>query len=288
MTNRSESVPDRTSELHQGCGEQLGQDVYCPDCGYNLRALISDRCPECGLDVSFVKSDESRLPWLRRDTLGILRAYLMTVWMVMFRTKHFCLEMSRPVDEVEARRFRCVTIVLAFTPFLLFTAALKCLRPDCFDAFAGFGGYTFVVVTHAAIMAAWVSMTGVPYYVIRHPDIDSEKQMRAAALSLYCGAPLCLMGVAVATAIAGVACSRMSNRNWDLLFYTLGGGVFLILMVVFLFDMQRVIRWMLGSSERSWAINLKLFFFWFLTGFLSLVGLPSATVFVMIVWHSMM
>ena len=27
-------------------------DLYCPDCGYNLRGITSDRCPECGTNAT--------------------------------------------------------------------------------------------------------------------------------------------------------------------------------------------------------------------------------------------
>ena len=110
------------------------------------------------------------------------------------------------------------------------------------------GGAGFVVVLYLALLTALVSMTGVPYYVIRHRDVDVTKQLRAAALSLYCGAPLSLMGAAVALAVAGMAAGRLTRSDWDLALYCAAGGVFLMLMVVLLFDVQRIIRWMLGGS----------------------------------------
>ncbi|GIK16683.1 MAG: hypothetical protein BroJett003_16470 [Planctomycetota bacterium] len=282
-----EKVKSAPAPPDQARADQIAEDVYCPACAYNLRTLTSNHCPECGLDIAFIRSAESHLPWMHRDKVGPVRAYLMTVWMVVFRTKHFCLEMSRPVDEVEARRFRRVTITLAFAPFLLFTLVLRFLRPDAFDAFVGFGGYTFAVAAHAAILAAILTVTVVPYYVIRHPDIALDRQRRAAALTLYCPAPLSLTGVAGALAIAGIACANVRNRDWDLALYTAAVGVFLILAAVTIFDVQRVIRWMLGGARRSWPIILRLYCFGGFAAFLCLVGFPAAVAFVMIVVHSL-
>lgn len=295
MTNELPEVNAATDEKVRSApappdharADQIAEDVYCPACAYNLRTLTSNRCPECGLDIAFIKSAESHLPWMNRDKVGPVRAYLMTVWMVVFRTKHFCLEMSRPVDEVEARRFHRVTITLAFAPFLLFTLALRLLRPDAFDALVGFGGYTFFIALHAAILAGILTVTVVPYYVIRHPDITLDRQRRAAALTLYCAAPLSLTGVAVALAIAGVACTNVRNRDWDLALYTAAVGVFLILACVTVFDVQRVLRWMLGGARRSWPIILRLYCFGGLSAFLCFIGFPAAIAFLIIVVHSL-
>lgn len=285
-TATDEKVRSALAPPDHARADQIAEDVYCPACAYNLRTLTSNRCPECGLDIAFIKSAESHLPWMNRDKVGPVRAYLMTVWMVVFRTKHFCLEMSRPVDEVEARRFRRVTITLAFAPFLLFTLVLRFLRPDAFDAFVGFGGYTFAVAAHAAILVAFLTVTAVPYYVIRHPDIALDRQRRAAALTLYCAAPLSLTGIAGTLAIVGIASSRLYNRDVDLAFYLAAVGVLLILAAIAIFDVQRVIRWMLGGARRSWPIILRLYCFGVLAAFLCFVGVPAAVAFLMIVIHS--
>ncbi len=41
------------------------RDIECPRCGYNLRAIITGRCPECGLEItlkSFHKRRHKPLP----------------------------------------------------------------------------------------------------------------------------------------------------------------------------------------------------------------------------------
>ena len=265
----------------------IADDVYCPTCGYNLRASVSDRCTECGSDITVIRSAESFLPWAHRRKIGFLRAYWKTVWMVVFRTPRFCLEMSRPVDEGDARAFRRVTIALAYVPILVFLAALALLRRDGFEGLVHIGGYAYLGVLVLAPLIAFISMTGAPFYVIRHPDMPLHIQLRAATLSLYCGAPLSVMGLAFACAIAGLIASRLSKRDWDLGWYTLGVGVFLVLLVVILMDVQRVIRWMLGGSQRSFRINARLFLAWFFCGMLSFVALPAAAALVAFIWFSL-
>ncbi|MCC7291417.1 MAG: hypothetical protein IT449_05060 [Phycisphaerales bacterium] len=274
------TVGDNTNVLTE-------EDVYCPACGYNLRALVSDRCPECALDVAFIKSAESLLPWVHRARVGRLRAYLVTVWMVVFRTQRFCLEMSRPVGERDARAFRRITVLLAFLPFPLLTLALAMLRPDGFDAVLHFGGPGYLAVMHAAVLAAILSVTGVPYYVIRHKEVDLARQLRAAALSLYCCAPLSIMGAAVVFAVGGVAASRLANRDWDLALYSVALGIFVVLMVIVLFDVQRVIWWMLRETGSALAVNVKLCLFWCLSVFLSLVAFPAAAAYGVILYYSL-
>ena len=42
------------------------RDIPCPRCGYNLRALASNRCPECGgeLRLTVGLTEQYLLPWL--------------------------------------------------------------------------------------------------------------------------------------------------------------------------------------------------------------------------------
>ncbi len=102
----------------------IESDLYCPKCGYNLRGLTGNRCPECGDDIAIIRERKSQIPWLYRDKEGTLHAYWKTVWLVMGRNQRFCLEIGREIDEGEARRFRRVTLLFAYVPFVLVTLAL--------------------------------------------------------------------------------------------------------------------------------------------------------------------
>lgn len=88
-------------------------EIFCPQCGYDLRALTSDRCPECGLAIDREAMRTSRIPWTHRRELGRIRAYLQTVWLGTFRIKRLAIEAARPVDSSDALRFRLITSLLA-------------------------------------------------------------------------------------------------------------------------------------------------------------------------------
>ncbi|MFN0135791.1 MAG: hypothetical protein ACKVS9_06700 [Phycisphaerae bacterium] len=90
-------------------------DVYddsllCPDCGYSLRGISSDRCPECGLDITFIRENRSVIPWVNRREIGVWRAYWQTVWQVIARRKEFLREVAKPVSYREAAAFRRMTL----------------------------------------------------------------------------------------------------------------------------------------------------------------------------------
>jgi hypothetical protein len=62
----------------------------CPECGYSLRRLTSDRCPECGEPFPtpscvYRRWANRRLPWERKARGSTFFAYLRTVLLIIFR-----------------------------------------------------------------------------------------------------------------------------------------------------------------------------------------------------------
>ncbi len=98
-------------------GNSIAQDIFCQDCGYNLRGLTGDRCPECGRSLEGLRSNVSKIPWVRRKEIGRFRAYWKTVWFVMFRQRQFCDEMARLVNYRDSQYFRWLTVLFACLPF---------------------------------------------------------------------------------------------------------------------------------------------------------------------------
>src|SRR4051794_13275118 len=59
-----------------------GRSLLCPGCGYDLRGTIGGRCSECGLEIDRAALERSGFPWAHRASLGRVRAFLKTVWLV--------------------------------------------------------------------------------------------------------------------------------------------------------------------------------------------------------------
>lgn len=228
--NNGEITPsgDEPGELRE-----IPFDLFCQWCGYNLRALTSDRCPECGRSLETVRSSIPLIPWVHRRRIGRFRAYWKTVWLVMFRQQLFCDEMARPVDYKDAQRFRWVTILHAYVPILLATVGLYLItssplfRARPYDGGASefynaaFAAVWPVGIVHLCILLFLVVATGVASYFFHPRGLSTELQNRAIALSYYASGALAITALPVA---AGYASSLIALDNrW---------GMFLFLVAV--------------------------------------------------------
>jgi len=76
----------------------IDEDIFCPQCNYNLRGIETRRCPECGLEFDPAKLRTSAIPWIHRQEIGWFRAYWRTAWLFTAKTKLFAEELCRPVS----------------------------------------------------------------------------------------------------------------------------------------------------------------------------------------------
>ncbi|MEW6253184.1 MAG: hypothetical protein AB1716_21305 [Planctomycetota bacterium] len=209
--------------------DALPAGLYCPDCGYDLRSLTSDRCPECGFDLTPIRAPESQIPWTRRRARGRLRAYWQTVEFVLRQPKKLCLEIARPVSYADARSFRWVTwahaavaIVAATAGLLVWAALTRLERPTPWvdPSDAPWAAIVSIIGSSASPLSAvrtlisgsqspdfWWLLAGVLFVVLaglalapsvtahffRPRDWDRERQDRAVALSYYAWGPLALL-----------------------------------------------------------------------------------------------
>lgn len=256
----------------------IESDVFCPDCGYNLRTLTSDRCPECGVDVRLIRERKSQIPWIYRDTQGAFRSYWKTVWMVTFKSRQFCTEMARPVDLGHARRFRWVTMfhaclpIAALTPFV-FTLAIVPLSWET--------GITAAVL-NLAVFAFFSLAAAVPYYAFRHRDLPLEAQHRAAVLMNYICAPMAWMFLAVVFGMAGLIARSFSGwwRDLDLIMFMTAIGILLAIWGVMMTDEGRIVRKTVGERRIAWPINARLFLIRGITLFVTILGIPAVVFYV--------
>jgi hypothetical protein len=85
---------------------------FCPDCGYNLRGMTSDRCPECGILIGNVSA--FTIPWAHRAEIGRVRAFGRSVWLATFHPTRLARAVHGPVDPDSANRFRSIVISIAW------------------------------------------------------------------------------------------------------------------------------------------------------------------------------
>src|SRR5689334_14153377 len=80
---------------------------YCGVCGYDLRAIPSDRCPECGTPFDPTEPI-APIPWLHRAHLGGWGAFWRTVGIVLLTPDRLAKQVhpSVKVDAHGAARFR--------------------------------------------------------------------------------------------------------------------------------------------------------------------------------------
>jgi hypothetical protein len=172
--------------------------LVCPECGYDLRAIPSDRCPECGHAIDRASTSISRIPWSHRRSIGRIRAYWRTNLLVLFRPKRLAEEIARPVSFDDAQRFRHVTVLLAWLPMAAWAVGLVLANWD--DATAGLrstgsrlGWWMEAAIFFSLPGALWLGLafvTGVASYFFHPPSMPVVQQNRAVALSYYTCAPL--------------------------------------------------------------------------------------------------
>jgi hypothetical protein len=170
--------------------------LVCPECGYDLRAIESGRCPECGLEIDRAAMSVSRLPWAHRRKIGPVRAYWRTNRLAIVRRRRLAEEINRPVSFSDARRFLLVTATLAWIPAAAWIV-VGLFSDDGAGLKAGRGhGITMLLeplAIAAIVLAPWLFfyMAGAVGSYFFHPkSMPVVRQNRAIALSYYACAPL--------------------------------------------------------------------------------------------------
>ena len=179
----------------------IDSDLFCPECGYNLRGLTGGRCPECGREFDLASLAVSQIPWVHRDQIGVFRAYWRTAWLVTSQTRRLCDESIRPVSYRDAQRFRWVTILHVYLPVLLATIAIY-VYPPSWSFGIGLVDEAYkivwpVVTLNVGLVLVLAAITGVPSYFMHPRAQPTEQQNRAVALSFYACGPLAWLPLAL-------------------------------------------------------------------------------------------
>jgi len=238
MSSPAVEDPPSTEETAAAASvEPPADELYCPECGYNLHALESiGRCPECGLTIDRAGFARSRIPWVHRRHLGRIRAYWRTLWLAILKPGTIAAEASRRVDYRDAQKFRFVTAFVAavsviaglvgamvwygsaaiysfITPATIPGWGLGTQASPMFDLVIPWdAGATWPPVVPLAALLTSVLVTGVASYWFHPRSISVVRQNRAIALSYYACAPMTMAFIPLLTLVA-VAVLREAGVN---------------------------------------------------------------------------
>jgi hypothetical protein len=266
-------------------------ELYCVECGYDLRQLDSERCPECGAVIDRSVLGQSIIPWRQRARIGSLRAFWATVWLVFARPQRLAAEMNRPADLDDALKFRRIVAILA----MLVLAPASMIGLSAF-----FGGYMYspmfvvsdplgmslhALLALCILVGDWlflITASGVASYFFHPRSLAVEQQNRAIAISYYASAPLACMPLVAAFSIAMFKLFEVVIRIRPPMYAQVT-----VLLLVFgtpallLWQMWRTpVRVLRAATrcggERQIALSLSLPLMWAALAGLFLIALPAA------------
>ena len=292
------------------CHVAISADIFCPNCAYNLRGSVSDRCSECGYSLANIRSPICQIPWPKRRERGRLRAYWQTVWMVTFRDRRLCEEVARPVSHVDAQAFRWATVLHAYLPVLLATILVylgkspETVPPADFYQqmfqMIGMGtwptGLSFadrayaevwpVVILHACFLLFLVAATGVPSYFFHPRGLSAPQQNRVVALSYYGTAPLALTCF-LAILAGGVF---VYADTWPVSLGVIPAILLVaLILLAWLLNLDRIARrTMPHLKTRRLLIATCVPLLWIGLVGLTLICLPSVVLYVLVVTYSLL
>lgn len=204
-------------------------EALCPECGYDLHGLPQDagRCPECGLDIHWDAARESRVPWVHRQRIGVLKSYARTVLLVTLFPRRYVAEVVRPSRRGAGLWFWAITNLLIaaplvaiavlgweFDPELVNVAAMEIAAgtpslkgwvvPAMFGAESG--------AVRVVCVLLWLGLaTRVGAVFLRARGLDPGRGQQGVFLSYYACAPLLALPVLAVGYIVLAMMQPMAN-----------------------------------------------------------------------------
>lgn len=273
---------------------ETGRDaLYCPQCMYDLRGIVSESCPECGFDLKRVDLENSSIPWVYRTWLTGWWALLRTAWRVSFKTDRFCLEVARPVSLPDARALRRWVVALLVLALLVVSPTFAILVDDLSGLVDRFDASSLILIVALYVLMFvpfLIGFTGLHTYWFHPWHLSVEQQNRAVALSYYACAPLVFGVLPIVLAPIGLVMidegdDIFSGDHWLVM---AGAGVFfgglLLGLFVFAAFMFSVLRMARQTAQRSGFGRLgmagSLLVLWLVLALVCLVVLPGVLVYI--------
>ena len=236
--------------------------LYCPGCGYDLRGLISDRCPECGLTIDPARS--GLIAWERRKSLGHIRSFFPTLVKATFSPAQLAKATGSKVDVRSARLFRWIVRGLVILPVVsLFVFAViengglnaiitidgperGSLESFWEPRFLWTVGATLWPTLPIGFAFSIILATGVSHWFFMK-RLEPVRQNRAMAFSHYLAAPMgwiAVPAIAVAVIIFVEAMDHADSQEALAAIETICGrvaGLCLLLLVIALVNSLRAV-----------------------------------------------
>jgi len=247
--------------------------VICPRCGYDLHGLTSERCPECGLSVDTVIAMGS-MPWIHRHAVGVLRAYIRTIWAVTFRGRGLFSNLAGRVDYADAQRFRWATVAVFAT-----TVVVGVVIPTVFDS--GYRGWLMLNAWWAGVMIGGVclalaALTGLPSYCFDRRNFSAADRGRGLGMSYYACAPVAWVWVILPPLLGGILSSGPFRLVCGGLALSMGLGV----MFVWWLGLVRLGKALLPNRRATGCMAVAVPTLWVLVGGLIGLGVPWLVLYV--------
>ena len=204
--------PTNLADPAAGATAHPGRSVLCPGCGYDLRGTAGERCSECGLAIDRAALERSGFPWAHRASLGPLRAFLKTVWLVTADAASLRYEVAkqqRPRDGASFRRWVAVILSACFAAgvgVVIAAGGIKEAAVDRDEFSSGtmqpwtqdlFVPWSAGVVIRPALFAYTTllafHLAGVPRSIFRTHGMPEHYRQTVEAISGYVVAPLVLL-----------------------------------------------------------------------------------------------
>ncbi len=279
----ADASSDPTQNDTDASQSYAGFDVYCHECGYNLRGIETTRCPECGKESPALQNADPRIPWIHRKSIGSVRAFLKTVLFATFSPRKLSEDVYLQIDFRDAQRFRWWTIGVAM--FWVVTSTVLFFAAGPYDLYLGHivnDLYQMVwpcVVANILILLYMILATGVPSLFFDYRDIPVNLRNNAIALSYYCIAPLTWwpLPVVVSILIFREAPIDIRNRWIAIPLTTIAVIAPATPAILWCFQIFRIARRVLRNQtgRKAWLM-MGIPILWMLAGVLVLVLIPLA------------
>jgi hypothetical protein len=184
-----------------------GRTMLCPACGYDLRGTTGERCSECGLEIDREALKRSGFPWAHRASLGRLRAFLMTVWLMTIDSKALRNEAAKaqaPRDAAVFRRWVAATLAACFLWAAVLVISNHVVARAVYDRYESgadwewtgdlfvpwLTGLAMEPLLLSCALAAAAYMTGATRPIFRTRDLPGDYAQVVEPISGYVTGPL--------------------------------------------------------------------------------------------------